>query len=135
MTDCITAPARVLIVEDDAGTRRLLSTCLKYMSDYSVSEADGFDSAIAAAKEEKFDLILIDIGLSGESGLELLKQLLENGPCRAIALTGYGSDDDIEQYKEAGFVGWVIKPVNADHLLSTMKQVLAPVHRPQFISK
>ena len=118
------APVRVLIVEDDADTRSLLARCLNGMCDFVVSKADGVQSAIAATKETKFDLMLIDIGLAGESGIDLLKQLLESGPCRAVALTGYDSDSDIEEYKKAGFAAWVIKPIDADRLLSTMRETL-----------
>lgn len=122
--DTTVAPVQVLIVEDDADTRSLLARCLNGMCDFVVSKADGVQSAIAAAKETKFDLMLIDIGLAGESGIDLLKQLLENGPCRAVALTGYDSDSDIDEYKKAGFAAWVIKPIDADQLMSTMRETL-----------
>ena len=118
------APVQVLIVENDADTRKLLTRCLNGMCDFAISGADGFDSAIAAARETKFDLMLIDIGLGDESGVDLLKQLLESGPCRAVALTGYDSDSDIQEYKAAGFAGWIIKPVDPNRLMSTMKDVL-----------
>jgi CheY-like chemotaxis protein len=128
MAVCTTeAPVRVLIVEDDADTRQLLTRCLNGICDFSFTGADGFDSAIAAARETKFDLMLIDIGLTGESGIDLLTQLLENGPCRAVALTGYGSDSDIAEYKKAGFAGWMIKPIDPDRLISTIREVLGLV--------
>src|SRR5205814_9272588 len=117
----------VLIVEDDADTRNLLTRCLNSMCDFNFTGADGLDSAMAAAKETKFDLMLIDIGLGHESGVDLLKQLLANGPCRAVALTGYDSDSDIKEYKKAGFAGWIIKPIDADRLMSTMREVLGSV--------
>jgi DNA-binding response OmpR family regulator len=128
MAVCTTvAPVRVLIVDDDADTRKLLARCLHGMCDFAFTGADGFDSAIAAARETKFDLMLIDIGLGDESGVDLLKQLLESGPCRAVALTGYDSDSDINAYKEAGFAGWIIKPIDADRLMSTMRDILGLV--------
>jgi DNA-binding response OmpR family regulator len=111
-------------VEDDADSRTLLTRYLKGMSEFTVLAADGFESAIAAAKETEFDLMLIDIGLAGESGVDLLKQLLETRPCRAIALTGYGSDSDISEYKKAGFAGCIIKPIDVDQLMSTMRETL-----------
>jgi two-component system CheB/CheR fusion protein len=129
------APVRVLIVENDADTRKLLARCLTGMSDFAISGADGFDSAITAARETKFDLMLIDIGLGDESGVDLLKQLLENGPCRALALTGYGSESDIEEYKEAGFAGWIIKPINPDQLLSAMNQALGLQDKAHALSR
>ena len=136
MAVCTTAAQiQVLIVEDDADTRKLLARCLKSMCDFSFTGADGFDSAIAAAKATRFDLMLIDIGLGGESGVDLLKHLLQSGPCRALALTGSGSESDISSYKEAGFAGWIIKPVNADELLSAMKQALALDDQAHPISK
>ena len=44
-----------------------------------------------------------------------------------MALTGYDSDSDINEYKEAGFAGWIIKPIDADRLMSTMRDILGLV--------
>ena len=61
---------------------------------------------------------------SPSAGRQLFAFTVIYGPCKAVALTGFSMASDIKQYKEAGFDGWLIKPVHPDLLLSTVKQIL-----------
>ena len=116
--------ARILVVDDHPDTLMLMDRLLRMDGDYEVITAANSAEAVAAARGGRLSLFIIDIGLPDGSGVALLGQLLKHGPCKAVALTGHSMASDIKQYKEAGFDGWLIKPVHPDLLLSTVKQIL-----------
>jgi PAS domain S-box-containing protein len=111
---------RVLIVEDDRDSRDMLSLFLS---------GEGCDVAVAPTLADglrkldyQWDVVLSDIGLPDGSGLEVARQArrLERPPKRLIALTGYGSSDDIKATRDAGFHAHVVKPIDLDQLLATL---------------
>ena len=116
--------ARILVVEDHADTLAMMDRLLRIEGDYEVIAVADSAGAIVAARDTRFGLLIIDIGLPDGSGVALLKQLLFHGPCRALALTGYDMPAHIKQYREGGFDEWLIKPVNLDLLLSTVRRIL-----------
>jgi DNA-binding NtrC family response regulator len=59
-----------------------------------------------------FDLVISDIGLPDESGLELMRKLWGKHQLRGICISGYGMDEDVERSLEAGFVEHLTKPIN-----------------------
>jgi two-component system, chemotaxis family, CheB/CheR fusion protein len=117
--------ARILVVDDHPDTLMLMDRLLRMDGDYEVITAANSAEAIAAARGERLSLFIIDIGLPDGSGVALLGQLLKHGPCKALALTGYGMPSHIKQYKEAGFDEWLIKPIDFGLLLSTVERILA----------
>jgi len=101
-----------------------LDRLLRMEGHYEVISVADSAGAIVAARDTRFSLFIIDIGLPDGSGVALLRQLLKHGPCKALALTGYGMPSHIKQYREAGFDEWLIKPVDLDLLLSTVERIL-----------
>jgi CheY-like chemotaxis protein len=71
---------------------------------------------------EHFNLLLSDIGLPDGTGIDLIRQVRERSTIPAIALTGFGMDQDITRYKEAGFDAHLTKPVNFQKLEMLIKQ-------------
>ena len=57
------------------------------------------------------------------SGLDLMREIQRQRPVPAIALSGYGMEDDIRQAKEAGFFAHLVKPVKFDHLRQLLGQI------------
>jgi CheY-like chemotaxis protein len=85
---------------------------------------DGFE-AVEAARRDKPDIILLDIGLPGRNGYEVA-EILRADPqfaqTKIIAVTGYGKDEDRQRSKAAGMDHHLTKPVapeDLDHLLGT----------------
>ncbi len=80
-----------------------------------------------AAAVEQFsitcpDLMICDIGLSDGTGWELMDKLHEQGPVRAIAMSGYGMDHDLRRSRDAGFIEHLTKPINIsnlEHMIAT----------------
>ena len=115
-------PLRILLVEDDLNTLRVLSRLLK-LRGYEVTTADNVASAREKFEEADFDLLLSDIGLPDGTGIELMSLLRKSGPLRGVALTGYGMDEDIRRCREAGFIAHLTKPVDFQKLEATIRQV------------
>jgi CheY-like chemotaxis protein len=78
------------------------------------------------AKTEDYSLIVSDIGLPDGTGLELMKQVVaRRGPVPAIALTGYGMEEDIHRSREAGFTAHMTKPIDFAKLEAMIRQVVS----------
>jgi signal transduction histidine kinase/ActR/RegA family two-component response regulator len=103
-------PRRVLLVEDHADTLRATRELLSELS-CDVYPAGSLSEAIAAADAQRFDLVVSDLGLPDGSGLELMRRLRDRHGLAGIALTGYGTENDIRQGREAGFVTHLVKPI------------------------
>jgi CheY-like chemotaxis protein len=113
----------ILLVEDNEDTLRVMSRLLQRRG-YRVSTA----SCLAAAKEvarEPFDLLVSDIGLPDGTGLDLLRHLSVERPVPAIALSGFGMEEDLRKSREAGFLLHLIKPVDFPALEAAIRTTLA----------
>ena len=119
-------PLRILAVEDEPTTLRLLARLLGELG-HRVAAADTLASAIEAAEAEPFDLVISDLGLPDGSGLDLIRRVVAlRGPVPAIALTGYGMDEDIRASLLAGFAAHLTKPIDFARLEAIIGDVAPP---------
>ena len=120
------APAslRILLVEDSADTLRILARLLK-AGGHAVTTAESVTAARQQWKAGAFDLLVSDIGLPDGSGTDLVRELGEDSPIRAIAISGYGTEDDIALSREAGFAEHLIKPLDYARLEEAIARVAA----------
>ena len=116
-------PTRILLVEDNEDCLEALSQSLSMLG-YEVRPADSLRTALAAALEGGFDLILSDLELGDGTGVDLLHSIGAGRSVPAIALTGYGSEDDRKMCLEAGFKMHLIKPVVTRQLEEAIESVL-----------
>jgi CheY-like chemotaxis protein len=93
---------RILLVEDHSDTRQTLSRLLTHFG-HQISVADNTQSALEMVQSGKFDVLLCDIGLPDGDGYEVISQAKRSQPVKAVALTGFGTDEDVRRGKEAGF--------------------------------
>jgi signal transduction histidine kinase len=116
----------ILVVDDDVGLASNLQDILE-AEGYDVAVAHGGQSALTFCREKVFKLALIDIKLPDMSGSELIDRLIElTLETSYIIITGYASlDSAIEAARQNRIVGYVTKPLDMDHLLSIIRQVLA----------
>jgi CheY-like chemotaxis protein len=82
----------------------------------TVITAGNVADAMAAASERRFDVLICDIGLPDGTGLEFLRQFPADTLPPAIALSGFGMEEDHKKSLDAGFVAHLTKPVDL-HLL------------------
>jgi signal transduction histidine kinase len=118
-------PLRVLIVEDNVDSAHILKTLLEYHG-YQVSVAYTGPAGVSAAKTERPDVVLCDIGLPGMDGYAVagaLRQSPETVSAHLIAVTGYGRESDKRRALESGFDMHLVKPVNTQQLLGHLTGV------------
>ena len=114
-------PLRILLVEDHQDTRRTLSRLLTHFG-HNVVTADNVEGAMAIMASDNIDAVLCDIGLPDGSGYEVAAQARANGGIKTIALTGFGTEQDVQRSKEAGFDFHLVKPINFQELQTVLDQ-------------
>jgi CheY-like chemotaxis protein len=116
-------PLRILLVEDHRDTRHMLSRLLTHFG-HQVLTAGNIHNALDIVASENIEVLLCDIGLPDGSGYEVISQAQQKRPIKAVALTGFGTDEDLRRSKEAGFDFHLVKPVDL-HELQTILDKLA----------
>jgi PAS domain S-box-containing protein len=115
-------PLRILLVEDHRDTRRTLSRLLTHFG-HEVLAADNIQSAIKIVDSGNVDVLLCDIGLPDGSGYEVIAQAKRKQPIKAVAITGFGTEEDIRRSKDAGFDFHLVKPIDLHELQTVLDQV------------
>ena len=115
---------KILLV-DDSGMARRGSRQILEGAGYVVVEAEDGLIALERYFLEKPDLVLLDLVMKGMNGLDVLKKLLEmDGQARVIVVSADVQDSSREMAELGGAVGFLNKPVERTHLLSTVARVL-----------
>lgn len=115
---------KVLIVDDVPDTREIIQKLLHYEG-YDVVSASTGEEGVKKAKEEKPDVILMDINLPGIDGTEALKRIRQNNPIQCvIMLTAYATLDNAIQSLKEGASDFIKKPFENEHLIHIVNQTL-----------
>lgn len=120
-------PAKILVVEDNAPNRELLSFLL-HRDGYGVLEAENGNEAIEIARDNKPDLILMDIQMpvmDGVTAMKTLKSSPETSATRIIAVTSFAMKGDKEKALTAGFDGYIAKPIDTRAFPGLIRSFLA----------
>jgi CheY-like chemotaxis protein len=116
---------RILLVDDHFDSIRPMQLFLEAIG-YQVTTAESVEAALRSAMQEKFDLLVSDIGLPDGSGEDLIRQLRDKGhKLPGIALSGYGMEQDINRSRAAGFQVHLTKPVSPQHLRTTIDRLIS----------
>ncbi len=118
------AKLKILLIEDHADTAQALTKLLR-SRDYEVNAAPSVAAGITAAKGERYDIYLCDLGLPDGTGLDFVAAVRELGPTPAIALSGFGMQQDIDRAISGGFAAHLTKPLNLQKLETEMRRLLA----------
>ena len=117
---------RSVLVVDDAEDIALMLACFLKKAGYRVRPVLSASEALDAARSERFDVIISDIGLPGMDGYELAKALRTLGDYRStplIAVTGFAEYSDQRNAFDAGFDAHLTKPVDPTELIKLMGQL------------
>ena len=107
---------RLLVVEDHEPTLAVLLRLL-VRAGHQVTTATSVAAAARAGETALFDVLISDLGLPDGTGLDVLARLRTSQPrLRAIALSGYGMEEDVRRSLQAGFSAHLVKPVDFDQL-------------------
>ena len=115
---------RVLLVDDHYDTCIGMKRMLERRG-YEITVAHSAEQAVEKVRIEEFDLLISDIGLPDRTGYELMRELRVNKDLPGIALSGFGSEQDVKQAREAGFSEHLTKPINFDRLEKTIQNLLS----------
>jgi len=129
--------AKILIVDDEPQIRRVLRTTL-ISHNYTVAEARSGDEALELIRDERPDLILLDVNMPGRSGLETCREIRATSDMPIIMLTVRNTEHDKVQALDAGADDYVVKPFGAEELMARIRAALrraAPAESlPAFLS-
>ena len=118
---------RILVIEDDDDTREVLALGLTLYG-ASVRSVSNAADAMLALEQSRPDVILSDIGLPDEDGLELIRRVRKLPPSRggrvpAVAVTAFTLCDDAEEAARAGFQRHFRKPVETAALFAALEEL------------
>ena len=128
---------RVLIVEDEPHTRTVLQWLLEQCEAEVTATGSAEESLAALEGGARFDVLVSDVALPGRDGYSLLRQVRESlagSQLPALALTAYTRDEDRGRAREAGFEGYLAKPVEPQALVQAiagLARLNAPAGRPR----
>ena len=117
---------RILVVEDTEDNRRILRDLLTNAG-FDVIEATDGERGVAAAKEDRPDLILMDIQLPVIDGYEATRRIKadpDSGKIPIIAVTSYALSGDEEKTRRAGCDGYIAKPYSPRQILAMVRDFL-----------
>lgn len=118
------ARKRILVVDDEKRQREILELILSE-ENYQVSTASSGEQAIKMVKQERFDLVLTDLKMSGMDGIQLLTQLTQfDSSIIVILMTAHGSIDSAKEAIKLGAYDYLEKPLDRDKLLEIVQRAL-----------
>jgi DNA-binding NtrC family response regulator len=118
--------SKILIIEDEAAIRRVLSKILSEESDtYQVEEAENGSVGLEKIKNEDFDLILCDIKMPKMDGVEVLEAVKKLKPeIPMVMISGHGDLETAVQTMRLGAFDYISKPPDLNRLLNTVRNAL-----------
>ena len=123
------SPARVLAVDDNPAMLLLMERFLEEVSEVSAVDTSlGEEEALALARRQCYDVVLLDISLggirTGEDVLHELRRLSEYEAVPVVAVTAYAMPEDRRRFLKAGFDAYLAKPFTEEQLRDVLIQVL-----------
>jgi two-component system, OmpR family, KDP operon response regulator KdpE len=114
---------RILVVDDDPQIRRVMRVTLTGQG-YEVDDAKNGEAALEKIRDERFDLVLLDMNMPGMSGVETCREIRSQSEIAIIMLTVRDSERDKVEALDAGADDYVTKPYNASELLARIRAAL-----------
>ena len=121
--------AHILVVEDNVSNFVLIARLLAFMGVEKCEwKTTGWGVVEFANTMARVDLILMDLRLPHEDGYEALRQIRANPHLKntlVVVVTAQGSAGEMQKAKEAGFDGFITKPLDADHFPAQIRKILS----------
>jgi two-component system KDP operon response regulator KdpE len=115
--------SRILVVDDEPQLRRVLRSTLSALG-FVVDDAETGEAALERVREERFDLVLLDINMPGLSGLETCRAMRARSDVSILMLTVRNQTEDKVEAFDAGADGYVTKPFDVNELLARIRAAL-----------
>lgn len=116
---------KILVVDDDADTRRILRYLLEPLA--AVIEAEGGAAALLKIESERPQLVLLDLVMPEVGGLEVLERGMKRDPnLKVVMLTGQSDIAVARSALETGARAFITKPIDPERLLEVIADLLSP---------
>lgn len=118
---------KVLVAEDSSVIQNLTKKILQFQN-YEIKGVKNGKEVLKTLENETFDIILMDINMPQMDGMQCIKELRAH-PNQAVAsipvvaITGNAKNYTEEEFKQAGFTGYLCKPLDFDKLVDTVKKL------------
>ncbi|HPE36765.1 MAG TPA: response regulator [Spirochaetales bacterium] len=119
---------KILIVDDSAAIRQSVTYILQQEGIETLEAADGVEGLAKLDAEDRLDCIITDVNMPNMDGISFIKKARENPKFKftpILVLTTESQGGKMNEGKEAGATGWIVKPFNAEKLMATIKKVTA----------
>lgn len=116
---------RIIIADDESIVRADLKEMLTNLGYLVVGDVGDGQSAVNLARELKPDVVLMDIKMPNLDGIEAAKILTEEQVAPVVLLTAYGQKELVDRAKEAGAVGYLVKPFREADLMPAIEVALS----------
>lgn len=118
------AERKLLIIDDEENIRKMLKRSLE-AENYQIELAFNGEEGLQKAKEDDFDLILLDLNLPGMDGIEVLENLREEDNLTPVLIiTGYGSVDSAVKVMKLGAIDYLQKPFNPEEIKEQIQEII-----------
>jgi YesN/AraC family two-component response regulator len=118
---------KVLVIDDESHVRKFVSLILRsVLSDPTVIEVDNSVDAVEIYQRENPELVLLDVNMPVQDGIETLKALLDADPdCTAVMLSSLATRQTVEQALTLGAAGYLRKDLSKDEIGAALVKILA----------
>ena len=117
---------KILTVDDSASVRQMVSFTLRKVG-YDVVEAVDGKDGLGKASSDRFDLIVTDLNMPNMDGIQLItaaRKLPRYSFTPILMLTTESQAEKKVEGRKAGATGWIVKPFNADQLISVVQKLV-----------
>jgi DNA-binding response OmpR family regulator len=122
---------KILVVDDDASVRDLFQSAF-HDSSYEIYVAENGEQAFHILKENKINLVFLDLKLFGMNGIELCREIKKKRPIAIIyAITGWTGLFEVAECREAGFDDYFNKPMQTDAIFKAVGDAFEKLERWQ----
>ncbi|MBR5581048.1 MAG: response regulator [Treponema sp.] len=120
------ASRKILAVDDSVSIRKSISFILG-QEDFEVVEAENGADGLAKATADKFGLIITDINMPIMDGIQFIKELRNTAEHKftpIIVLTTENQESKMQEGRDAGATGWIVKPFSSEKLIAVVKKII-----------
>ena len=115
---------KILIVDDASFMRFMLKRAIDKAGDYRILEAADGETAVELCREQKPDLVFLDISMPGMNGIEALKQLKQiDGRLPVFMCSAIGQEKKIVEAMESGAADFIVKPFKDEQIIEAVCHV------------
>jgi len=116
----------ILVVDDSSTVRQQVSLALKQAGFATLEAADGGEAINTLNANRNIDMVVCDVNMPNVNGLEMVERVKakpEFGKLPILMLTTEGQPSLIKRAREAGAVGWIVKPFDANQLVQAARHL------------